>query len=295
MLDWIAAALAAFSIYGAINIIDKLLRHEMKSPMSLVLLMAASESLIILLALFYGLEFPELPILLLGIAAGIAGPVAFIPYLEALYAEEVSRVIPLFNLMPVFVLILSHLFLGEVLTTVQYAAFVLILLGSILISLKDGRGFFSVNSKVLLLMCVSSLIYALQLVFSKVLLMNVEFVHGLVLIGMGYLISACFLLANGKIRTDAFRDFSMSRRHLVVLFTLFSIIGGILFYYSVMHGIPSLVSVLSGFQMVAVLAFATAISLWYPAILKEEVTPRNMALKIVSIALMLAGLALLYL
>jgi len=46
-----------------------------------------------------------------------------LPYFKALAVEEVSRVIPLLQLTPVFVLILSSLLLRETLKPEEYVAF----------------------------------------------------------------------------------------------------------------------------------------------------------------------------
>ncbi|MFH1393844.1 MAG: hypothetical protein ABII71_04005 [Candidatus Micrarchaeota archaeon] len=79
--------------------------------MSLVILVAFGDSLLMLLALVNGFSCPDLPTLLIGIFAGVLGALAFIPYMEAIHREEVSRVILLLNLVPLFVLVISFSFL----------------------------------------------------------------------------------------------------------------------------------------------------------------------------------------
>jgi len=63
-----------------------------------------------------------------------------LPYFKALTVEEVSRVIPLLQLTPVFVLILSSFFLRETLKPEDYVAFGLLVLGGILFAIRLGKG-----------------------------------------------------------------------------------------------------------------------------------------------------------
>jgi len=66
--------------------------------------------------------------------------------------EEVSRIATLFQLIPVFVALLSIVFLGEILGLVQYFGIILIVFASILVSYRHAaeRSF----SGVLKLMCL---------------------------------------------------------------------------------------------------------------------------------------------
>ncbi|MFH1182474.1 MAG: hypothetical protein V1702_05940, partial [Candidatus Woesearchaeota archaeon] len=56
----------------------------------------------------------------------------------------------------------------------------------------------------------------------------------------------------------------------------------------------TLLSVLGSFQSVFVLAIATFLSIKFPMFLKEAIDPKTIGLKVVAIALMAAGLYLLY-
>jgi len=53
---------------------------------------------------------------LLGLVAGLFYVVAVLLYFEALKDEEVSRVVPLFGMAPIFVTVLAAIFLGEIFT-----------------------------------------------------------------------------------------------------------------------------------------------------------------------------------
>ena len=55
-------------------------------------------------------------------------------YIKAVTIEEITRVIPLFRFMPLFVIIISYFYLSEKLPSLFLLAFVLIFIGSILIS-----------------------------------------------------------------------------------------------------------------------------------------------------------------
>lgn len=61
---------------------------------------------------------------------------AYILYFRAIKAEELSRVVPLFHLTPIFTLFLAVFFLGEVLAPLKYLGTVLVVAGAALISVK---------------------------------------------------------------------------------------------------------------------------------------------------------------
>ena len=175
-MSWVIFALLSRASWGVDNIIDKLLR-EKYLPDSLVLaLIAGITSLLIsfLIIVFNGLSWLGLqPVSVVVLAGLLQLPAAFAFY-QAVSKEEISRVIPLFQFTPVFVLVLSFLFLREVLTFNDYIAFIFILLGGFLISLKKAKFLFRLR-EAFWWMLLSSLIWAIQVVILKSLYVQYPF------------------------------------------------------------------------------------------------------------------------
>ena len=81
--------------------------------------------------------------------------------------EEISRLVPLFQVVPIFVLLLSFLFLREVLSFQQMAGFFIILAGAILISIEKYEwGVFRLREAFWYMM-LSSFLFAVPLVIFK--------------------------------------------------------------------------------------------------------------------------------
>src|SRR3989344_1858810 len=137
-MDWVIFSLLSRSLYAADNIVDKvLIGKHLKDPVVLTLLYGIFPLFLSIgIILLNGLKLIGLEPTALVIFAGAIQVPAIFAFYQAVAREEISRVIPLFQFTPLFALILSFLFLGEVLTTTYYFAFVLILLAGFLIYLQ---------------------------------------------------------------------------------------------------------------------------------------------------------------
>src|SRR3972149_6935093 len=185
-MDWVIFSLFSRALWAADNIVDKLLRGRYL-PDSLTLTLIAGISALLLslvIIIFNGLRWIGFGPAALVIFAGAFQIVAVFAFYQAISKEEISRVIPLFQFTPPFVLILSLLFLGEVLTLTHYLAFVLILLGGLLISLQKTKGVFKLRVA-FWWMVLSSLIYAIYAVILKSLYVAHPFWDLTVYLGFG--------------------------------------------------------------------------------------------------------------
>jgi hypothetical protein len=70
-------------------------------------------------------------------------------------------------------------------------------------------------------------------------------------------------------------------------------IAGFLQNYAIAIGSVILVNALQGFQFIFILVLTTALSAYYPKILKENITRRILVLKLMAILLITTGLVLL--
>ena len=194
-MDWVIFSLFSRALWAADNIVDKLLRGRYL-PDSLTLTLIAGISALLLslvIIIFNGLRWIGFGPAALVIFAGAFQIVAVFAFYQAISKEEISRVIPLFQFTPPFVLILSLLFLGEVLTLTHYLAFVLILLGGLLISLQKTKGVFKLRVA-FWWMVLSSLIYAIYAVILKSLYVAHPFWDLTVYLGFGEFLPTPLLL-----------------------------------------------------------------------------------------------------
>jgi drug/metabolite transporter (DMT)-like permease len=119
---------------------------------------------------------------------------AFWFYLKALMTEEVSRIVTLFQLTPVFVVFLSVIFLNEVLVVQKYFGIISIVVAAILISYKKSRGERSFLD-VLKFMTPFGVIIATYTILDKYLLEYLDFFSLFFWSVIGTFCGALFLLS----------------------------------------------------------------------------------------------------
>lgn len=296
-MDWIFFSLISRAFWAGDNIVDKLLIGKyIKNPYVLTLLGGIAPFIVsMLIILFYRPHWIGLIPTVIILLAGIIQIIAVFAFYRALAKEEVSRVIPLFQLTPVFVLILSAVFLKESLNVSQYLGFILILLGGFFISLKRIEGIFKLR-EAFWWMILSSLIYGVQAIIIKSLYIKYPYLDLTFYHGIGIFIPTFALLTfSNKSRNSFLKEFSNLNRigwlivGLAAVFIAGAYLSGL---WAFRTGSASLISVLRGFQSIFVLVFSLVLSIWLPKILKEELTSGVLLTKIIAISLMLAGLFL---
>jgi uncharacterized membrane protein len=96
-------------------------------------------------------------------------------YLQALQTEEASTVAPFFQAAGIFGLILGYFVLGEKLSLLQIIGVLLIIAGSILLSLRLGQGTSRVKTRLVILMLSCALAIALSSLIFKFFAVRDEF------------------------------------------------------------------------------------------------------------------------
>ncbi len=295
MLEWVIFALLGYLFFAGGNIIEKIIRTaHIKSPVSFAVLLGAFESMFILLLPFFGLNLTAWVFIIPAIAAGALRVLAFLPYAEALSMEEVSRLVPLWTLDPVFTLIMASAFLGELLTANFYVAFVLVLSGSVILMARTGKKMFRLN-RAFGLMVASSFLYALQAVLLKFAYFELSFFHGLIWVSIGTLATTVIILSRKRFR-EAAREEIIGNvpGKILAMFAVFGLLGVFFINYAIKLGSVSIVEVMFGFQMVFVFLIASSLSRWFPGFVREEIALKSISVKIFCICLMAAGLFFLY-
>ncbi len=298
-MDWIIFTLLSRALWAADNIVDKLLIGKYLKDSVVLTLIAGISFLILSLVIntFNGLGNLGFEPIALAIFAGSIQVLAIFAFYQAIAKEEISRVIPLFQFTPPFVLIFSFLFLGEVLTTNYYFAFVLILLGGFLISLRKTEGVFRLRDA-FWWMVLSSLIWAIQAVILKSLYDNYPFWDLTAYVGLGEFLPTPILL----LFVSGFRNRFVSNLStlkpigwmFLISAMFFVIMASLSGFWALTSGSVSLISVFRGFQSVFVLLYAVILSIWLPKIFKEELSKKILGIKALAILLMAFGLYLIY-
>ena len=144
-MNWFFIALAAPALWAISNHFDKyLLAKYIKQGGTGALIIFSSLIGLVIAGLIVAFDTSVLSIpfghALLLILGGVIYILAILLYLYALHRDETSIVVPLWQLIPVFSYVLAYFVLGERLTSIQIMGSLLIIAGSVLISLELKPG-----------------------------------------------------------------------------------------------------------------------------------------------------------
>lgn len=294
-LDWFILAIIATLLWSLAAIITKFIRvNYIKSPIGYMMITLPS-GLFILFLLFFGpVKIPSPRLLLYILIIASLAFVGFWFYLSAMHKEEISRVITLFGTQPLMVLILATIFLQETLTIKDYLAFPLIIIGSMLISVRKVEEKFKLSAGVILTL-LSVFIYSIHGLLFK-LASEVDFVSmGIIRMFIWTVIGVLVFIFSKKVRTKTKEDLKQINKRKVLLLYIAEFLGitGMMFsYVAIQRGPVSLVALIEGTQGLFVIVLAALVSIFIPKILKEEITKKTISLKVASALLMIAGLYL---
>jgi drug/metabolite transporter (DMT)-like permease len=293
-MTWLFIVILAHLFYALVFIIDKyILSQPLPHPIVYAFYVGIL-GIFILVLIPFGFHFPSGREIILVLLAGLADLLAAILFYKALNLDEVSRIIPFSGgFLAIFILILSSLTIGERLTSHQYLAFILLVLGSLLISFKRKILF----QKAFGLALLSSFLAAIFWVITKYIFIKTSFISGLIWIRTGAALMSLVLLIPSKNRELIFRKTKELKIRTVKFFIsdrVLSILAGFLMYLAVFMGSVTLVNSLKGLQYVFILILALLFFRKIPD-LREQFDGKIITQKIIAIILIGLGLALLIL
>lgn len=288
-------AILSPAIYGINNYIDKFFLAKYNiSPIVITIYNGIFGFLAGVIILFStGIYRTDLKSLLIILSSGFLTNTYILPYFKALEKDEASRVIPLFQFTSIFVLILSFMFLGEILQIKQYVGSLLIIIGAFLVSLQR------LNFKILNLrpafwyMMLSSFLLGISLVLYKFGVREIPFWHTLPYEGFGMALGALAIFLYRDNKKDFIKETKRFDKNIYALMSINEtvyILARYTTYFALSLVSASIVNVLGGFQPIFVFTYGIILSLWFPQILKEVISKKLIFQKIISIIIIIAGL-----
>ena len=184
---WILLALGAAAGGATVNVIEKTVLHRyIKSPLTLPFLISFSYGIIgvVLLAILSwpdGLKWVDIS---WAIGSGILWGISAVMFLRVLFAQEVSRAVPVFALHPIFTAVIAVTFLGELLTAIHWVAIVVSVLGAMLIVTRRNQSKLVLDSSFYVLIG-SSILFACSSIAGKQALYEIPVINTYALRGIG--------------------------------------------------------------------------------------------------------------
>jgi drug/metabolite transporter (DMT)-like permease len=300
MSFYIIIAIIAYSLYAVNGVIDKfLLSKAVRSPAVYAFFIGITGPFtfaLIPLALIPGLgitfEFLSWNDLVIAIFGGATFVWALYFLYKATQETSVSRILPIEGgLVPVFTLVFAYIILGERLLPTQLIAFIFLVVGAVIISLRHDRTGW--HAKAFTNAVIAAVLFALSFVLTKYTFDHSNFISGLVWTRLGFFIVALTFLIPASVRHGIFnapKETTKGNKYLYLGARISGSISGFLQNYAISLGSVTIVNAMQGTQYALLLVGTIALSKYYPKILKEKVTRQILAQKILAIVLIACGL-----
>ncbi len=299
---WIFIALLGNAMLAIVGIVDKFILTKSVSKPVVFVFYSTIFVLPVFLLLPFGINLPNVwADYVLFCVSGFCFAFGLWTLYIAIQETEISHVGPLIGaVMPFFILFLSRIFLGEQLGAYGVLASAILIIGSLVISfdLKErGHGWHSAMSWGVL----AGFLFAVSHVIAKYAYDSYGFYSGFVLTKLPIGIFGGILLLSPSVRA-LFRkkektpvDKARSKKlfFLVVGDITLGVIGSTLIQYATALGSVTLVNALAGAQYAMLIVFVALISKFFPKILKETFTRKEIIQKVTAVAIISFGLVLL--
>lgn len=302
-MNWLIIALISPALDTLVNFTDKyIIEREVKDYRGMPIY-GAIVGLVFGTIYWVATGFPilELRDALIIIGTGILSIFGLALYFKALASEETSSIIIFLKGIPVMVLVLSFIFLKEVITFRQLLGFAFILFSVIGVSYKKTKKknfrLFSLSSPLVLILIVDS-IWAISAILIKFAINANTFPKVLSYESWGVGIGGVILyLTFPTIRNAFHKSFRTVRKlALGVMFInegVFVFSRGLV-YYAYSLGPAALVSVIGGVQVFYGIILGLLLTLTLPKLFKEDVSIKSLKRKVLFAIILFLGIYLVY-
>ena len=303
MPKWFLFALIGPLLWGLVNHADRYLlsRHYKGNGVGAILIFSSLFSGILLLVIPFILKIPVLGVSARDIAililTGILGAIGFGLYLYALDVEETSIVIPFLQMGPVFGYFFGFIFLGELLSTQQILASILILVGVGTLSFDiDLENKITFKRQMILLATGASLFFALQDTVFKTVALTETFWTAAFWEYLGLALSGFFILIFfPKLRRQFTAIFS-GRQYRLIAANFGSealyLVGNLASSFAMLLAPVALVMVVGSYQPLFVLITGVVGTYLFPRFFDEKVGRKKLVQKTISVVIIVLGLYL---
>lgn len=297
-MPWVFFAILPYALYSVTNYIEKfVIDKEVHEPATLVIL-SGTLSFIIAILLFVIKGFPvvSFPQTILLLIIGMLLIFYYVPYFKALAIDEASRVVPLYQFYPIFSLILSFIFLHQGLRGVQFLGFGLITIGGFILGTEKITGKIFSLRKSFWYMMLSSFLYALTGILFKYVTVS-DFWVSMSYQTLGITLGGFLLFLHSPYRKIFLRDMKSIRRRAVIAMTAsqwITLLADFSYFYAITLTSVTIASVMQGTQPLFILLFGLVLTLFFPHIIKEDISRKTLGMKLIAIILLFAGIIFIY-
>lgn len=297
-MNWLSFVLLGHAANALVFLIDKFFLTKtkvFKDPRLYAFLVAVFSLLAFVVIAPFGLRFLTWENLLMNGLSGALFIVAIVFFFKCLQGAEASRIVPLIGCgIPIVTLIISYLFIGERLGGRQLAAFAVLSLGIILISLSRTKAV--ISPRLFSQAFLAILFFALSAVLAKKAFLTEAYLNAFLWQRLGGALTLVYFVAQSSLRHDLNKAFGLIFSKIGLVYwsnQLLAAAGFLAINYATSLASVSLVNALQGVQYAILFLLAVLASIFYPKILKESIEKGTLLLKSVAILAIGFGLFLL--
>lgn len=318
---WLSVALLAYFISGGVYAADKFLLSKKYHSSITYAFFVGVWSIFNFVLLFLDPWVPNAQQLGLDLLAGFLFLVTLVFWYKALHQSEATRVVPVVGaLIPIFTFILSFVFLGSTLSERQLVAFLVLIAGGILISIRETRFYilreikenvknvfghilggihakYRPTRRLTLNSTAAAFLFASYFVLIKYIYTTQPFIGGFVWSRLGNFIGVLLILAIPSWRKmiNKRRKSSHSRKNLpfFLFVRIMAAVAFILLNWAISMGNVALINSLKGTEYLFLLFIVFVLSAKFPSVLKEELRGNVLIQKLLGVFLIAIGLYML--
>lgn len=296
MSNWVVFAIIAYLFNATNAVVDKfMLNKTVKHPVVYAFYTGVLSFALVVLVPF--VSFPGPMGTVVALLAGAAFSAALYFLYTAIQTTSISRVLPIEGgFIPVFTLLLAYLILGERLSGYQYLAFVFLVVGAVVISIRKETEEAGLDAKALAPAVLAAACFAVSFVLMKYTYNQTNFLSGLVWTRMGLGLASLAMLIPKSNRQHIFQTgekVSSGSKWMFYSSKLAGALGGLMENYAISLGSVTLVKALQGTQYLFLLILTSFLTIYFPKILKERITVGILIQKLFAIGIITIGLILL--
>ena len=297
---WILFAFSGPILWAASTHIDKYLveRYFKYSSMAILMVFTAIVGSVMLPFIWWFrpvvLVIPPFSAVIITIS-GILYMGAMLFYLKAIQSEEASVVAPFFQAAPIFGYALAYFVLGEKLTPIQLLGSALIIGGTLFLSVRPGHQAGRFNARLVLLMLGCAFLVALSSVVFKFFAVQDEYWTTTFWTYVGEAIFGIAVLAwpnNLKQFIKIFKANTGAVLGINGANELINLGGGLGFRYALLFAPLTVVQAIGNTTTLFVFIFAIILTVFFPALGKEDISRGNLIRKGLAALLIGVGITL---
>lgn len=302
-MHWLVAVIVGHLLSAVSFVLDKvLLTKSIQNTFAFTFFIGLlSGSIAILIPFeFAQFEVPSAGMIVLNLAVGALFILALLFFFFALKGGEASRVTPFIGgLIPVLTLVFEVLFLNGSFTTIQLAAFAILVIGTIVITIDPDNADAKTKEKQGLRAWMyggaAALAFALSFGLTAIAFESQPFWSAFIWTRFGsvaVVLVFLFWKSNRVAIRESLSLFKEAAGWIYLLAQSFGAGGYIFINYAISLASVSLVNALQGVQYAILLLMAILGSVVNPSLLGESMSKRSLSIKIVGVVIISIGLYL---